>query len=323
MRRVAIAASLVLACALPVRSSTPPLELCQRAFPGSSGGSEFSEWAIMPVLLPLVWIFGPERIFESVVVPMARRDFERRVRLLRRAAEQGHLPSQYLLAEASEEYLEVGEPPLEGLLTANAVQGTIWKLAGMGFPPGELKLAEEAAEDGFARGPSPYLSREELEHYRASKLFQFFGLAARAGWRGSRPAWFALASRYEDLIERFDTNAEDRAHGYAWTYLATLPVDDFDRSPEETRDRERRREEAWNRLRDDAERDRARELAHRYEEEAFPRLIPWGERALCAVEPQFEGDVTEIPNVYNPIRVAPAYPSRSKARGLPEKQRSP
>jgi hypothetical protein len=48
MRRLAIAAALVLlpACALPVRASTPPLELCRRAFPEYGESSDAAAWAL-------------------------------------------------------------------------------------------------------------------------------------------------------------------------------------------------------------------------------------------------------------------------------------
>jgi hypothetical protein len=72
--------------------------------------------------------------------------------------------------------------------------------------------------------------------------------------------------------------------------------------------REARRRAAWGRLRDDAERDRALELARRYEAEVLPRLIrESGEREICAVESQFGGGRVEIPEVYNPVRLPPAY----------------
>lgn len=318
MRRVAIAASLLLSCALLPPASTPPLELCLRAFPEMPEGESVVAWVLVPVLLPLVWIFGPERIvnaFGYALAPFARRHAERQLSLLRRAADQGHLPSRYLLAETSRRHRQQQNEQVEGLLEPITVRGYFLELAGAGFPPGEVAAAEEAAEAGFSTRRYDFLRPEELEYYRAASRFQFFGLATRAGWKGSQQAWSELALRYEELIDRFETTGEDRAQGYAWTYLATLPVDDFDRKPEETARRERRREEAWNRLRDDAERDRARELARRFEAEVFPRRIPAStEREVCAVEPQFGQGVTEVPGLYNPIRLPPPYgPGRPPA----------
>jgi len=107
--------------------------------------------------------------------------------------------------------------------------------------------------------------------------------------------WSLLDRRYGDLIDHFESSPEDRAQGYAWTYLATIPVYDVDREPNDLARAEERRKVAWARLRDAAERDRAQELARRYEAEIFPRLLPGGQRELCSVEPQFQGSRVEIP----------------------------
>src|SRR5262245_23878212 len=97
MRRVGIAAALVLACSSVPPESAPPVELCRSAFPDDSGGSDAAGWLIAPVMFPLVWIFGVDRVFDWLVTwsePAARRYYQKQLRLLNRAAEQGHLPSQ-------------------------------------------------------------------------------------------------------------------------------------------------------------------------------------------------------------------------------------
>ncbi len=318
MRRVGIAAALVLACSSVPRDSAPPVELCRSAFSEDWDGSDAAGWLVAPLLLPLVWIFGPERIFDwmlSAAEPAVRRYSQQQLRLLHRAAGQGHLPSRYLLASRSGS-LRGWEPPLEGVLSEAQVQARYLELAGAGFPPAEAAAAEEAAAVGF----KPYQRRGgESEYFYASKRWQFFGLATRAALRGSRVGWSLLASRYGDLIDRFESSPEDRAQGYAWTYLATTPVYDVEREPNELARAEERRKAAWARLRDDAERDRAQELARRYEAEIFPRLLPGGERGICSVEPQFRGSSVEIPVVYNPVRLPPPYAPRPRptARQLP------
>src|SRR5262245_64998516 len=182
MRRVGIAAALVLACSSVPPESTPPVELCRSAIPDdSSGGSEVAGWLLMPVLYPLMLILGPERLLDwlgSLRSESAeRRHAQRELDLLNRAAEQGHLPSLYLLATESSS-LRGGQPPLERLLLEAEERATFLDLADAGFAPGEVAAASEAAREGFVAS---------AEYYHASRRWQFFELATRAALRGSRP----------------------------------------------------------------------------------------------------------------------------------------
>ncbi|MGH7339769.1 MAG: hypothetical protein ACREKH_04695, partial [Candidatus Rokuibacteriota bacterium] len=106
------------------------------------------------------------------------------------------------------QWSEPGEPPLEGVLSDGEVRQSFWELASVGFPLGEIEVADEAADAGFDQRPVGSLSREQVEYFRASQRWQFFELATRAALRGNRGAWESLERRYADLIDRFESRSE-------------------------------------------------------------------------------------------------------------------
>jgi hypothetical protein len=232
-------------------------------------------------------------------------EFARQLRLLREGAALGHLPSQYHLAVY---FSGESTSALAGVPDRAERDAILTRLAEATFPLAERAVAWRTKDEGFF---GDRWAKDFDAHAAAVKRWRFFTWMTRAALHGDRMAWEALANLYPYEIERYFGDADARVRGYAWAYLRSIPVYDFERGALGSvwTNKERK---AWARLEGADEQERARALAERYEREVFPKLIrDTSALAICSLEPQFARDVTSARQIPSPVGPPPNPPDPS------------
>lgn len=213
----------------------------------------------------------------------------RRLELLSRASEAGHLPSRWLLITWSRIARDL-EPPIDGYMPPPSSPEwwrIIEEMAEADFRPARRPMIGRAKNCGFYPGREVMGNCSEAEAEEARKLF--FEWSTKAALAGDSSSWEWLAMFYPHLIEKFESTPEDRVQAYAWTHLSEIPIYDFQHDPVSVEMSAKKRSEARERLRNDEERKAAKELAAEYERDIFPKRIQMeeGYDAMCRLDPQF------------------------------------
>ncbi len=295
---------------MPFAPTNPWQEKCVRAFDetrdlglwpdGVDSWDEGIAWGVQE--------YGSEEAFGRAVQTNQRKSAQRKLSLLRPAADAGHLPSMYRMLSYFRGSAELKDE-LRGL--PSDVERESWArlLYERGFPLASKPTPPGAYDQGFNGNHTPppseeflrklkkralprirdrlahevYTSHEEAASLRAAHIDALRWSAAR----GNTASWERLERAYEQVARKFGGDIEYLIERYALLEITQRlwTLGDESNVPR------KHQEELAETIAAQGQLERAQDLARRYVRELWPRRIQTRKDGdVCRLQPQFKND---------------------------------